>query len=246
MKKLLLTVPRSGTTWLASLLRGACNATMEQKLYHKQAVWEIQPKELLVKIKESFAANPDILFYFHLFQRDYTLFLKDEFFKDAKIVVLYRHPFDSFISTMYYMKYISKNEWIQNLECKENMVRWIQNTNKTRMNYSEIIEQTVLPWKELNRALLIKYEDLWYNPKETLTKIINWFGYDKPNEEKLENTINSHSFKRMSSGREIGSTDNKSFFRCGLANGWKTYFSEKEIIYLNNSLLMKTAKKLGY
>lgn len=90
----------------------------------------------------------------------------------------------------------------------------------------------------------IKFENLILDPFSTFMQVFKFLelGID---EEKLKNTIEYFSFKKLSGGRDRGQEDVSNHFRKGVAGDWKNHFNEehKKVFKKNwGGLLIK----LGY
>lgn len=117
-------------------------------------------------------------------------------------------------------------------------------------------------WKELeklNKYILIKYEDLVSNTKETFVKILK-FIYQLNNShlvidpKKLENTIKSTTFDKLQlleknnifpEAKKDSNNQYVTFFKYGPKNDWKKTLS-KELIKKIEETFAKEMKELGY
>jgi hypothetical protein len=117
-------------------------------------------------------------------------------------------------------------------------------------------------WKELeklNKYILIKYEDLVLNTKETFIKILKFINNLTNsnlviNYRKLENTIHSTTFERLQelekkdkfpeAKKDLNNQD-ITFFKYGTKNDWKKTLSN-ELINKIETAFSKEMKELGY
>ena len=136
-----------------------------------------------------------------------TSFLIEEYLRG--IIYIYRDPRDVCVSWARYSG-ISNEKSLKFLLDKNSHIKWTGNINFG--NYDENIPVYISSWHEHLKSwtennsdcpkLFIKYEDLVYNKRDTLIKIINFF-YKNFNikitnqEKKVENIIKTTEFKYM-------------------------------------------------
>jgi hypothetical protein len=85
----------------------------------------------------------------------------------------------------------------------------------------------VQSWKEHadpNHSVQIRYEDMLQNPIGAMTTIASLFDLDH-SQQKIEQIVAQHSFKKMSGGRTRGDSSDSQFARKGIAGDWKNHFS---------------------
>jgi hypothetical protein len=76
--------------------------------------------------------------------------------------------------------------------------------------------------KTIDSALVIKYEDLLLNPVDEITKLIEWLGWNVPNNI-IKEVVDRLSFQSKS-GRDNGKVDKYSHYRKGISGDWKNHF----------------------
>lgn len=74
----------------------------------------------------------------------------------------------------------------------------------------------------------VRYEDLHQRPAPELSRLAGLMGVDR-SPAVLERCIASASFERLSGGRRPGDEDSTSFFRMGVAGGWRTVFGKEDL-----------------
>lgn len=99
-------------------------------------------------------------------------------------------------------------------------------------------------WTDEPSALHTRYEDLLTKPAEELTRICQFWGYDVPPAERLQDIVQRNSFAARAK-RQAGVEDPKSFLRKGIAGDWKTKFSP-EALQVFNHYAGDALKRLGY
>lgn len=73
----------------------------------------------------------------------------------------------------------------------------------------------------------VRYEDLLVNPCAELSRILTLLDVRRDHET-VERIVETHTFERMSGGRDRGEEDQSSFFRKGIAGDWKSWFSSEQ------------------
>ena len=113
-------------------------------------------------------------------------------------------------------------------------------------------------WTNTNNLLLLKYEDLIFDPLKEIKKIISFlekllnFDY---NDQKIENIINSTSFSALQNMEtKIGfneavldetSKNKVKFFNLGKENKWEKFLNKEEVEDINEKFSLEM-KDLGY
>ena len=138
-------------------------------------------------------------------------------------------------------------------------------TNERYIIYPEINKQMIpatligswnkhySSWKNCNsiNKIIIKYEDLINNTKETFKKIVNFLSEHteiRHNEEKFINSINSTQFEKLKKyedkhGFNMGQKDK--FFHLGKRNEWKNLLDGKIDSKISNEFKFEM-RELGY
>jgi hypothetical protein len=85
----------------------------------------------------------------------------------------------------------------------------------------------VRSWKKNSNpanSLQLRYEDMLVDPIAGMTKVATLFELDN-SIETISKIVESHSFKKMSGGRDSGDSSNSAFARKGVAGDWKNHFT---------------------
>jgi len=116
-------------------------------------------------------------------------------------------------------------------------------------------DQHVESWNRLQVPhLVIKYEDLLGDTKKSIFKIINFFKNNfkfkfKNLENKIDNIIITTSFKELQNRENVTNFDeapkNKTFFRKGEKNQWKSILNQKQLNKIERSFEIQM-KKFNY
>ena len=92
----------------------------------------------------------------------------------------------------------------------------------------------IVTWRERmdpTLGLIIRYEDLVDRPGDTLSAVGRHFGLDRAGVDANE-IADAYSFDRLAGGRARGQENTASFFRSGIAGGWRRYFNDElEALY---------------
>lgn len=118
--------------------------------------------------------------------------------------------------------------------------RALTNPIRPRFTWQRFVSQ----WRGCDKAMSVRYERLLEDAESELARVLRELGQPVPEEGRLREIVESHSFKRKS-GRFSGEESNSSFLRKGIAGDWKNCFSReaREVFdfYAGNELI-----SLGY
>jgi len=73
-------------------------------------------------------------------------------------------------------------------------------------------------------SIQIRYEEMLIDPTVGMTRIATLFGLDST-PETIKGIVGSHSFKKMSGGRDRGHASSTAFARKGVSGDWKNHFT---------------------
>ena len=156
-------------------------------------------------------------------------------------IYIIRDPRDIVIS---YSKFlgISIDEMVKIITLNDNKI--YGSTNKigvflTRWDYH------VASWVRITKPkLILKYEDMLSNPRQTIMKIARYLVEDLDikiniNEKKINNIVHTTSFSKLKEEEEklgfFESSKNSVFFRSGKKNQWKDILNKKQLLFIENS-----------
>ncbi|KAL9234315.1 hypothetical protein vseg_009199 [Gypsophila vaccaria] len=239
--------PKTGTTWLKSLLFSVINR--EKYDVKHTPLLSSHPHELVYRLEVDVYGNAfdypkpqhldDLpsprLLHTHL---SYTLLTESIKSSGCRVVYISRNPMDTLVSQWYFItsalkkiegddfKYVSFEEFVEN---------FIQG----KVVHGPFFEHVVEYWKESienpNKVLFLKYEDLKNDPTHELKKLAQFVGVPFTPKEESEGVIKDiielcsiGSLKEMEvnkSGFFNKYYEKNSYFRKGEVGGWTQYFT---------------------
>lgn len=220
MRIAVVSSPRSGNTWIRSMLGDCLN--VPQYAAHNYLEFPILPEDCIIQI--------------HWYREpNFQKFLIDNGFK---VIVISRHPFDILVSLAHFIQYEPlTSRWLEgNAEIPEKL-SGKSPASAEFLEYAlswgaeNLLSVTYQWWHDQN-SIRLRYEDFIRDPVNEMTKLINIFDgrvgqLDKVIEEndleKFRRTPNNHGWQ----GRE---------------GVWKDLVPDKfgDIIYQKYELLFKT------
>ena len=208
-------LPKSGTTWLESMLGAFPGYTIIP-----------DPQATLWDYKHGGTHNFQLsMNYFHAIENTLSLVKihcsgsrnNVELLKRLKIpyVILYRDLRDAAVSHFYYVK---RTKWHPEFPVYEHMdvSTGLKHFAKTLL---PAWRDWVLDWKE-NRdtatSMVVRYEDLLEDTLNVFRDMVHLYGLPDTNVEKI---VNEHQFSEMSKKGD--------FFRKGVAGDWENQFTDE-------------------
>ena len=214
-----------------------------------------------IQKKTNFGFNEDFAFFKTHFNRknfDGQSFLVDEYLRG--IIYIYRDPRDVCVSWARHSS-LSKNESIDFMLNKSAWINWLG--KEKFKNYRNDVpvflsswEEHVKSWTELKYNcpfLLLNYEDLVYQKKDIINKLIDFFEDNfkikiSNKDIKINNILNSTSFNNLQNlelkqGFNESINENK-FFAVGQKDQWKNELEQNQIKIIEDKfgLIMKKLK----
>lgn len=229
--------PKSGNTWMRFLIGNL--------LYDDFSFVNMEsliPDIYINKNKELFKVKrPRILKSHEYFD-----------YKYKKIIYIVRDPRS--VAVSYYFHQKKMNKIPSNMTFSEFLILFLNGKVDSYGTWSE----NVLSWvcvKETHKDdfLLLKYEEIKTNPLDALQQVSNFLSIPFT-EEKIKRAIEKSSIKSMQKNEKENagkikalnnSDQNASFVRKGKTDEWKDFFTDKEIMLLNDTF-GHAMKKLGY
>jgi len=156
-------------------------------------------------------------------------------------IYIIRDPRDIIISYSNFLG-ISVEEMVKTITLNENKI--YGSSNKigvflTRWDYH------VASWIRINKPkLILKYEDMLLNPRQTIIKIAKYLTEDlyikiNIDEEKITNILRTTSFSKLKEDEEkfgfFESSKNSVFFRSGKKNQWQEILTKKQLLFIEKS-----------
>ncbi|XP_049403891.1 cytosolic sulfotransferase 12-like isoform X1 [Solanum stenotomum] len=246
---ILVTTPKSGTTWLKALLFGLVNRI-------KHPIFE-QNHPLLIKNPHDLVPFLELKFYVDGQVPDFSSFTTPRLLSThlpfaslpksvqdskTKLVYLCRNPKDTFISMWHFMnnlrfhhKDTNSIEEMFDLFCKGISA------------YGPFWDHVLDYWKQSienpNKVLFLMYEEIKEQPKTHLKRLAEFlecpFSIKEENCGVVDEILTMCSFKNLSNlevntiGKLSTGEENKVFFRRGEIGDWKNYFTTEMSEKLN-------------
>ena len=219
-------------------------------------------KEIQKKINLGF--SEDFAFFkthFNGKNFDESTFFIEEYLRG--VIYIYRDPRDVCLSWARHTN-LSKNKSIEFMSNSSASINWIG--RKKFKEYKTDIPVYLSTWENHVRSwidikfncpyLFISYEDLVYEKKETIKKLIDFFEKNykiaiSKKDMKIKNIINSTSFdnlKKMENNQGFNESVNNKFFAVGQKNQWKNELNKNQINKIEHkfgSLMKKLKYKLN-
>ncbi|KAK4263644.1 hypothetical protein QN277_029031 [Acacia crassicarpa] len=251
---LLVTTPKSGTTWLKALAFAILN---RHNHYHSHPLLTTNPHDLVPYLDMNLyyqKAMPDLsllpsprLFATHL---PYLLLPESVNQSGCKIVYLCRNPKDLFVSLWHFANKI-RSETQGSLSIEDSFDKFCRGV----IGFGPFWEHVLGYYKESlerpDQIMFLRFEELKDEPVKILKMLAKFIGSgfseDEENGKVVENILKLCSFESLSnlevnkSGRTQFGVVNSSFFRNGEVGDWKNFLTLDMIKRLDDI----TQEKLG-
>ncbi|CAO2820825.1 unnamed protein product [Amaranthus hypochondriacus] len=236
---ILASLPKTGTTWLKSLLYTILNRKTTYSLHDiSQQVFQSKSPHQLVP---HFEIQPDLselpsprLFATHLPYLSLPNSVKSS---KSRIVYVCRNPVDTFVSAWHFHFSFDRNKDMK--PSMEMMEESVDKFCKGLCTFGPYESHLLGYWKEHlrnpNKVLLLEYEGLKKEPKAQLRKLADFVGCPFSEKEENENVIEEviricsiQNMKEMEvnkNGQFFSIVENKHFFRKGEVGDWKNDLS---------------------
>lgn len=222
---IITTVPRSGTHWLAALLKGCglsgrtrSRASLTCEEFHQEFI-------------EALPTLPDRFFWYeHFHFSDLESALRSH---PIKSLLLVRDPRDQMVSTYWYWYHKDK---VVDGSFADTFERLLRNSLGQHLNIA-------VPWMDHAEPLLVRYEDLLSDPIASLTRILDFVGHPVP--EEIAEVVDENGFSRLSGGRKVGEERTDHHYRKGVAGDWRNYFTPP-LLEKYFSEFQEIHERLGY
>ncbi|XP_015954032.1 cytosolic sulfotransferase 12-like [Arachis duranensis] len=256
---LIVTTPKSGTTWLKALTFALLNRHKYPKMFQNHPLLTKNPHFLVPFLELDLYNDKDLvpnlnsipsprLFSTHI---PYVSLPKPVIDSDCKIVYLCRDPKDTFISLWHFT-----NELKMEGTCANSLEDSLEKFCNGVSICGPFWEHVLGYWKESldqpKKIMLMRYEEMKKNPSFVLKELARFVGCPFSKEEEDEGVIDDIlklcSFKNLSNlevnkkGKLTSGEEHRAFFRCGKVGDFKNYLT----IEMIEKLDMITEKKLGH
>ncbi|KAI9105131.1 hypothetical protein K1719_022847 [Acacia pycnantha] len=242
---ILVTSPKSGSTWLKALTFAIFN----RKTHHPNATQTSSTHPLLTANPHALVRTLEIIVYNGQAEPDLSSYSSPRLFSThmpyvllpksikssrCKIVYLCRNPKDQFVSLWHFM----------------NKLRPELQTDKMIVDSFEQFFRGVSPWgpfwdhmlayykeslEKPNKIMFVKYEDMKGEPDRILKDLAGFMGYGFSKEEEADDIVGDIlrlcSFENLSnlevnnSGKLPHGVEHKAFFRRGIVGDWKNFLT---------------------
>ncbi|KMS98778.1 hypothetical protein BVRB_3g068550 [Beta vulgaris subsp. vulgaris] len=249
--------PKTGTTWLKSLLFSITNRSLYPP--KQSPLLTHNPHELVYDLETGvYGENPKLprpdqlndlpaprLLHSHIPYASLPESIKTS---NAKILYICRNPLDTLVSQWHFYpnaikKVMGDDEDFQPPSIEDYFEEFCQGT----VLFGPFFEHVVGYWKQSleqpDKVLFLKYEDLKENPVLYLKKLAEFIGMpfstEETNEGVIEEIIELCSIKNLKeleinkSGLHTKHVDNKAFFRDGKVGGWTQYITAPMLERMN-------------
>ena len=146
---------------------------------------------------------------------------------NLKYIIGVRDPRDKLISEYWHSRNFQRH-WAYDQANEQSIKEYIS----YKLESGEFENETLnwirnwLKYRDSEKSIIIRYEDMLNNPKIVLEKIFNFLGF-KIEQKKIGNIIGKNSFNKIT-GRKRGESDDTKFIRKGVSGEWKTIFSKEQ------------------
>ncbi|KAG8386924.1 hypothetical protein BUALT_Bualt03G0199400 [Buddleja alternifolia] len=243
---ILASFPKTGTTWLKSLLYSIINRSSKHRLATKNPhelipilevqVYATSNEPLMLTPSSSSINRSRRLFSTHI---PYQLLAKTLDSSECRVVYVTRNPKDTLISTWHFVnKWIKAKEGSWPLEVATD--KFCRGVIPCGPYYDHVMGYKKLSLEKPNNLFFITYEELMDDPKTHVKKLAEFLGcpfIGEDREEQVEEVVKSCSFEVLRNHEVNKSGESptwfplpyNSFFRKGAVGDHKNYLTDETI-----------------
>jgi len=245
LRPILITLPRSGTHWLKSLLAHCLGIQPIERTYHSVA-----------EVQAVLTSQPHDLVYGHFDYDVFGEFLTTSGAESYRLVLLIRHPLDALISNFHkrsadhHLPYPDRTT-LDNLKAflggeieRRELPAATRESALLAMSYRDYLRRYAFAWAASQNVTIVRYETLVDSPAEELRRILHALG-TRGDAGLIDDAVRRYSFEKLSGGRRRGDVDATSHYRRGIAGEWRSTLDSVDIRNAQD-LIGDLAAVLGY
>jgi len=247
---ILVTNPKSGTTWLKALTFALKNRNKYPNIHNNHPLLTSNPHVLVpfMEINLYYETNivpelnslsPPRIFCTY---NPYVLLPKSVKESNCKVVYLCRDPKDTFVSLWHFSNKL-RAQSRGTLPLEEAVESFCRGTT----SYGPFWDHVLGYWKESlersEKVMFLKYEEMKMKPNFVLKELAKFLGCPFSKEEEsngvVDDILNLCSFEKLSNleinknGKISSEIENKNFFRLGKVGDWKNLLTTEMVEQLN-------------
>ncbi|CAJ2636411.1 cytosolic sulfotransferase 12-like protein [Trifolium pratense] len=256
---LLVTTPKSGTTWLKALTFALLNRNKYPNIHNNHPLLTTNPHVLVpflevdIYYDKDFVPDLKTLSLPRLFSTHIPYVLLPNSIKESscKVVYLCRDPKDTFASLWHFSNKV-RPQCSEPLPLEESFEKFCRGVCLFGPFWEHVLEY----WKESlekpEKVMFLKYEEMKVKPNFYLKKLAEFLGYPFSKEEESEGVVdaivNLCSFEKLSNlevnktGKVGFGVENKDYFRRGQVGDWKNLLTVEMVEQLNTIVEEKLGK----
>lgn len=227
--RVMSSLPRSGTHWLKHMISQAMGVDpLERRINAADPTALIEALDL---------EAPHRLIYDHFDYDLHSTVLTPAKYPRLKVVLLYRHPVDAFIS-QFYTRAAKGNLPDPSLSVIENVKLYVTNNSKPgphSVAFREYVRRKAVAWLETGYCLPVRYEDLVRDTPGQLARVLDYLQVPSTSG-KIASAIEQNQFKVLSGGRKPGEVDPASHYRRGLPGEWREVMTPQEMAVIEQQI----------
>ncbi|MED6120201.1 hypothetical protein PIB30_018792 [Stylosanthes scabra] len=255
---ILVTTPKSGTTWLKAWTFALLNRKKYPKMFQIHPLLTENPHFLVPFLEINLYADknllPDLnslpsprLFATHL---PYVSLPKSIINSDCKIVYLCRNPKDTLVSLWLFTNKV-KLEGSSTNSLEDSFKKFCNGVSLCGPFWDHVLGYWKKSLEQSEKIMFMRYEEMKKNPSFVLKELARFMGCPFSKEEEDEGVVDDIlklcSFKNLSNlevnkkGKLPSGEENRAYFRCGEIGDSKNYLTAEMIEQLDTI----TEEKLG-
>ncbi|KAL4342771.1 hypothetical protein S245_035751 [Arachis hypogaea] len=256
---LIVTTPKSGTTWLKALTFALLNRHKYPKMFQNHPLLTKNPHFLVPFLELDLYNDKDLvpnlnstpsprLFSTHI---PYVSLPKSVIDSDCKILYLCRNPKDTFISLWHFTNKL-KMEGTSTNSLEDSFKKFCNGVSLCGPFWDHVLGYWKESLEQPKKIMLMRYEEMKKNPSFVLKELARFVGCPFSKEEEDEGVIDDIlklcSFKNLSNlevnkkGKLSSGEEHRAFFRLGEVGDSNNYLTAEMIEQLD----IITEKKLGH